>query len=473
MELFRYSAMPKAAGQDRGSNRSNISASAVVTSDTIQTGELAGNTASEVRASLRRIGLQVVDIKPVYKRNKLFSRKTTHIFSLSSLGISNWLNNYLVNRRRAQRAELYDSMATMLESGLPLLEILDTLLTANTGNSKPNNINSKHHRISPRRRMLLEVREGIRSGMSLADALQQQPAWFTGVQVTMVEAGLRGGTLSTVLQSLSEREQYADELGNKLINALAYPALVLLAALGVVLFLSNKTLKDLAEMLTNAGLEVPALTRVIIAFGQFVFHWWWLMFILTASLALLTIYVYKQLLATQRVDYGYSNHNGKSSAITLLTRLTPVVLRRKAVGELAVTLAEMLQTGVPLVDALKTLIPTTPVLLRSILVRAAQRIEQGEELADTLSADIVNHHHNNQLWFTPEFIRLLSTGQASGDMDNILKKLGHRYQRQTQRLINQLATWLEPTAIIIVAFLVGLVVLSAVLPLIRLQEIIV
>ena len=111
-----------------------------------------------------------------------------------------------------------------------------------------------------------------------------------------------------------------------------------------------------------------------------------------------------------------------------LRRLSPKLLRRMAVGCLSLQLAELLRSGVPMVEALRVLAPTTAGstpgnTLRRRLVSAAERVERGEELSAAL---------DDEHWFDPEFRRLLDIGQASGELDVLLERIGHRYARALQ-----------------------------------------
>ena len=122
--------------------------------------------------------------------------------------------------------------------------------------------------------MLVQVREALRGGESLAQAMQDHASWFDPTEIAMVDAAQHGGTLPEVLRSLTERHERSDELTSKLAGALTYPAIVTLIGLGVVVFLSVRTLPQLVQILTDAGIPTPALTERVMAFGSFLYHWW-------------------------------------------------------------------------------------------------------------------------------------------------------------------------------------------------------
>ena len=434
MTVWRYTAVPLERQAQASTRR----------------GELAAESAAEVRASLRRIGLQVIDLRPL-RRSATDPVNHNHLAWLRELhgSIRSSLEGYFRGRRRHERAELYDGLATMLDSGLPLLEAVDTI------------IGSTKRRRCAVRSMLVQVREQLRGGSSLAQATTAHRSWFDASEVAMIEAGQLSGTLARVLRTLAERHERSGELSNKLIGALAYPAIVAMVGLGVVIFLSVKTLPDLTQILTHAGIETPALTAKVMALGQFLASHWLALIVLAVGL-LVGWTVLSGLTAKRQIQWP-----------DRLRRLYPKVLRRMAVARVSLQLAELLRAGVPVVDALRVLAPTSSGggshsggggggSLARQLHTAADRVERGDELAAAL---------DDEHWFDGEFRGLLAIGQATGELDSLLERIGRRYARQAERLIDRLAALLEPCVILTLAVLVGLVVMAAILPLLRLQEV--
>ncbi len=418
MTVWRYRAVP-VGGKGRGGT---------------QRGELAGQGAAEVRAALRRIGLQVIHLRPL-------RRCAAHRAAGGNVptALRTSVHGYLRRRRRDERAEFYDGLATLLASGVPLMEAVQTLAA------------SVHRRRSPLRAMLVDVCEYLRCGASLDIPMTAYPGWFDACEVAMVNAAQYSGALPEVLRGLAERHERIGELGRKLTAALTYPAVVAAVGLGVVVFLSVKTLPDLVGVLTDAGIEAPALTRGVMAFGGCLARSWPLILLallvaVGGGLALLS------LAAARRIEPP-----------RWLRHCSPRLLRRMAVARLSWQLAELLRTGVPMVEAIRVTAPTVRGwTFRRRLEAAAGRVEHGEDLAEAL---------DDEHWFDSQFRRLLEIGQASGELHELLRRIGDRYSRQADRLINRLVALLEPAVILVLAMLVGLVVMAAVLPLLRLQEV--
>lgn len=413
-------------------------------------GELTGESAAEVRASLRRIGLQVIELSPLRGTGRQIG-VVSHQRALTSFAAATghrW-HQHLLTRRRPQRAELFDGLATMLESGLPLLEAVETLLESNR--SRASRVTRRFLRdvSSGERAMLVRLREGLRGGSSLHQAIDNQPSWFDGTEVAMVRAAQHAGNLAPVLRRLARQHERSGELGQKVASALAYPSVIAVVGLGVAIFLSVKTLPDLSRILEGAGLQVPTLTERVMNVGQFIARWWPM--ILTGAALSFGALCFVPAVCSRRAQSRCAPD------------LTPRVLRRIAVAGFSLRFSELLKSGIPVVEALRVLAPTVSSrVLRSKLMDAAERVERGDELCAALG---------DQRWFDREYTRLLEIGQASGELDVLLERVGRRYERTARRLIDRLASLLEPCVILALAVLIGIVVMAAILPLTRLQEV--
>lgn len=402
-------------------------------SPALQRGELPGTTAAEVRVSLRRIGLQVVTVRPIRSRRMPTMRPLAVVQSR--------IAQHLRKRRQSHRAEFYDSLATMLEAGLSLVDALDTMLDSTRTT----------RRTAGTRAMLLGFRESLRGGSSLADAMTTHEGWFDEVDLAMVKTAQHAGTLPVVLRSLAARQQRASDLQGRLTGALIYPAVIACVGLGVVVFLSVKTLPELTGLLTQSDVAVPALTKAVMSFGQFIAGHWLLIVTSVAAAALMAMFA-PALLSALRINVP-----------TWLINLRPVAIRRLAVARLANELAELLRSGVPFVEAMRIAGPTCPMALQAAVRRAADRMERGDEIAAALDGSV---------WFDAEFRRLVQIGGTSGELESILGRIAAREERRAARLIDRLASLLEPAVILSLAVLIGVVAMAAILPLVRLQEII-
>jgi type II secretory pathway component PulF len=415
--LFRYRAVTL-AGPSKG---------------TVALGELSGETPAEVRARLRAGGLQVLEITPL-------RRLTLPKLGLAS-GVAGTFARHLRARRRAVKEEVLDGLATLLDAGVPLVEAIDTL------------IHGEAARHATLRRMLIAVRDDVRSGSLLAAALREHEGWFDPVEVALLEAGEHGGTLSGTLRSLAARQTRRGQIGQKLASALAYPTIVAFVGVAVWIFLSTKTLPQLVKILDDARIETPALTRAVMAAGGFMARdgiW----VVLGGAVLGVT------------VSFAASRHRPmlRRRPAGRHVHLGLTALRRLSLARVTESLAELLLGGVPLVEGLRAVAPTAGNrVLRAAIDSSASSIEQGQRFSETLT---------DESWFPPEFRRLVEMGESSGELAPLLERLGQRMERSAERRIAQLASLLEPAAILMLAALIGVVVAAAILPITRLQNLV-
>ena len=402
-------------------------------------GEHQGDSPAAVRSALHAAGLRVLDLKPVRPR-----RAAPDSSRGASAAVRGFVERRLRARRGGTKAEFLDGLATMLEAGVPLVDAVSSMGEDSTGRSRADRAST---------RVLRDLAAELRDGQSLGDAMRSSPSWFDDAEAAMVDAGQVSGEIAAVIRTIAERHTRSGELGNKLAAALAYPTIVAIVGVGVVVFLSTKTLPELASVLVESGQPVPGLTKAVMATGQGMLAgapWILLGSALCLAAAIAgSIGVRRSGLRLPRWP----------------ARFTPRVFRRAAVAEFFLGFAELLRAGVPAVDALRVIAPATSGVftrdLARFVDRAADRLEHGDPVEEVLS---------DPAWFAPEVHRLIRIGQQSGELEAVLERLGQRYRRSTRRLIDRFAALLEPAVVLVLAIGVGIVVMAAVLPLVRLQE---
>lgn len=331
----------------------------------------------------------------------------------------------------------------MLDAGLPLAEALATLGDPG-GDARPR----------PIQRLARELQEKVSEGAPLHEAMGDRPAWFGLSEVAITEAGQRRGELSASLRVLGERQARSSQLASKLAGVLAYPALISLVGLVVVVFLSLGPLPRLVEVLTDSGVQPPTLTTGVIAVGSTLAVWWPLL-VAASAFAVFAPFAAARAVAA----------SGRAWPM-MLRRLVPSALRAGSVARICGELAAMGRCGVPLVEALRASAATCAGPISASLGRelkqAAKSIEGGGTLAEAL---------DDPLWFSPELTRLVASAEAAGELDAMLDRIATREERRAHRMIDRLAALAEPTVILVLSAIIGVVVMAAALPLVRLRDV--
>ena len=305
------------------------------------------------------------------------------------------VHTHIRRRRLSERGEFCDALATLLEAGLPLTESLRSL----SGGGRP------------RRRLVAGLLSSLDEGRSLADAVSEHGSWFDRIDVAMIRRAELAGQLETVLRSLAARYERSGQLATKLIGALLYPSVVLVVGVLVAVFLSTKTLPQLVTILEGASVDAPTLTLVVMSVGSWLAGSWPAAIIGTAFLVAASVFIPRLI--------------ERTGADTV--RFVPRVVRRVRVARTLRGLADLTSTGVPLVDAIRVLIPTLggpgAMSLARTLDHVARRAEQGEDLTDALS---------DGRWFDGELRSLVEVGQTSGELPAILGRIADRYERSAE-----------------------------------------
>lgn len=394
-------------------------------------GLLSAASHTEAGESLRRIGLQPLRLRRARRRSDSALNGIGPSGHGVVVGVRQISDQWLRTRRTARRAELIDSLATMLSAGLPLP---DALLTA-----------SRSTRSRSLQQCLAGMRESLGDGDSLGRAMAAHAGWFDGVECAMVAAAEASGELSQALRSIGTRLDRRATGASRLLAILAYPALVLCVGFGVVVFLGTRTLPELATILTSAGIPLPRLTSIVMAISAWLAAWGWSVALGAAVLAIAWTPLCRRL----------------PERVRRTMRVRVRLARTIAVGAASRTLADLLGAGVPLVEAIRITAPSTPSSLAHALRSAADAVERGSDLSCAF---------DDPHWFNAETIRVLDLAQTAGDLGTALAQLADRNERRADRAMTLLASMLEPALIVLLAGLVGLVVMSAILPILRLQE---
>lgn len=396
-----------------------------------QSGELTAESAAAARSLLRQARLSVLDLRPVHQRRQV-----------RCLGLGGLAAGWLRSRRAGHKAELLESLATLVESGIPLRQAVEI---AGRGARVPKGV----------RRLTQTLMGELTEGASLHAACAAQGAWFDRLEIAVLEVAQRSGDLSAAMRRLAERQSRSSALRDKLIAAVTYPALIGLVTMLVVVLLSTKTLPPIVEMLVASEIEVPRLTRALVWTGGALASPF--SPLIAAAFGLCVVLLIAVLRAGSHVRV----------APRWYVRALPAVCHRLPVSALARDLADLIASGVPMAQAAEILGPTLRGLgtsrLRASLEMARRAMTEGAALEDAFG---------DELWFDAEFRRLLAVGQESGELPPMLRRLADRYEQRSRRAIDRLASFLEPAAILVMSAVVGTVVLAVVLPLIRMQELI-
>lgn len=298
-----------------------------------------------------------------------------------------------------------------------------------------------------------DLRERVRRGQSLSQAMQAHPALFSSFVAAVVRTGERAGNLGKVLRQLAEQIERELELRAQIRNALAYPLFVAFFSFGVVIFLFTYVIPTLATVVEEQGGTLPALTRILFAISAGVRRWG---IVLGLGLACGLFFL--------RQKARHPSWKVWWDAKVLRLPVMGSLVKMREAGRFCSTMATLLGSGMEMVPALETV---EAVLqneeFRKWSRRAREQVVRGEPLSASLQKSPLFPR------IVPSFVR---AGEESGDLKNQIAGVGKMLEEETQARLKQMATFLEPALIIIVGVLVGLCVLAVVLPIVQLNQLI-
>ena len=387
-------------------------------------GVIEGDTPRQVRQSLRDQSLTPMSVSEVASKRGERARPGFALRrSLSSSDLA------LVTRQ----------LATLVQAGLPLEEALLAI-----------GEQSEQGRIKS---IMLGVRAKVMEGYTLANSLAEFPAAFPAMFRATVDAGEQSGKLDAVLERLADYTENRQNLSQKARGALIYPLLLLIMSVGVVVFMLAYVVPKVVSVFTSTGAELPLLTRILLATSEFVQQYWW------ALLAGIVIIIFAIRYTLAKPGPKFSYHR-----FLLRTPLVGRLVRGLNTARFMRTLSILASSGVPVLDALRIageVIENLP--MRHAVDAAAVRIREGAPISRSL---------REQKVFPPMTIHLISSGEASGKLDNMLERAAINQERETEGLINALMSILEPLVIVFMGLLVLVIVLAILLPIFNMNQLI-
>ena len=328
-------------------------------------------------------------------------------------------------------------LAAMLGGGLHLVRIL-TSLAAETTNQKF-------------RQVLASVRDSITSGSTFADALGQHPHIFDRLFVAVVRAGELSGSLPVVLDTLTVYLEKTANLRRKVRGAIAYPAVILTVALGVVFIMVIKIVPIFENVYARANATLPAPTRSLIWVSGLVRQYTFLVF-LAGVLGVVAFYLALQ------TDVGRRLFDRAKLNVPLFGSL----VRKAIMARVCRTLGVLLNSGIPLIEAMETVSRVAGNrIIENALVLATRRMRDGGTIAATLRE-------------TGEFpsmvVQLVATGEESGTLPSMLGKAALYYEQQVDNAVATLSTLIEPVMIVVMGAIAGSIIFALYLPIFTLGQ---
>lgn len=386
-----------------------------------------------LRASLKVNGIFVTKIKESNAGGSLGLTKTS--FSLKNeVNFKQYFERVGVETIALATRQL----ATLLQSGVPMLESLKALV------EQVDNQTLK--------RVLSQVRADVNEGMSLADAMAKHKC-FSSVYVNMVRAGESSGALELVLERLADFTEGQSRLQSKVMGALTYPIVMMVVALLVVVILMTTVVPKITAMFASAKVQLPIMTRVLIATSSIISTYWWLLLIIIGFI----VYGVTRILKTPKGRAYWDQAKLKMP-------IFGPIMQMVSIARFSRTLATLLSGGVPLLNTLQIVrnVVSNDALEKAIdSVREAVR--EGEDIAGPL-------RRSGQ--FPPMVTHMIAVGEKSGQLETMLSRVATAYEARVETRVSMLTSLLEPLMILFMGVTIGSIVGAVMVPIMQMSSLV-
>jgi len=329
--------------------------------------------------------------------------------------------------------------STMIDAGLPIVQSLD-ILAEQTENK-------------PLKSTIREVRRDVSGGTTLADALEKHPKVFDDLYVNMVRAGEAGGVLNTILNRIALFIEKANRLKKKVKGAMIYPCTIVAVAIGVVSILLIFVIPVFAELYGSMGRALPAPTQMTINVSNF-FRAYFVHVVVSIALIAVGIKMY------------YKTPKGRMVIDGILLKM-PILgdlLRKVAVARFSQNMSLLLASGVPILEGLAITAKTAGnKVIEKAIMDARISISEGKTVAEPLEKSGV---------FPPMVCQMVSVGENTGALDNMLKRVGDFYEEEVDNSVNNITALMEPMIMVFLGIVLGGLVISMYLPIFQLGSLV-
>lgn len=354
-------------------------------------------------------------------------------FSLDSLS----LKRRGMNTREV--GQFTQQLATLLSAGLPLDRSLQVLLEL-----------AENARIE---QTISSIRDLVREGGSLSEALDAQHGSFGRLFINMVRAGEVGGSLDTTLERLADYMERSKDLKDSVVSAMIYPIMLMLLAGGSLVLLLVYVIPQFTPIFEELGGDLPMITKIVLAVGSVLQNFWWGLI----GLTFLGVYLFRRMLANPEKRLRWDTR-------VLGMRWVGDLVAKMEIARLSRTLGTLLLNGVPLLSGLsiaRNVMNNS--LLRKNVEATAMEVKTGGGLAHNLAES--GH-------FPRLALQMVSVGEETGQLDVMLLKVADAYDKEVRYTIDRLLAVFTPAITLLMAVMIGTIVMSVLMAIMGINELV-
>lgn len=330
-------------------------------------------------------------------------------------------------------------LASMLSAGLSITQALEII--------------SKDQENPSMQELIVTLKSNIAGGKTLADTFSLYPEQFSDLYCNLIKAGEKSGTLDKILQRLGNYLEKTENLKRKIKKAVIYPAAIMTVAMIVSGILLIFVVPRFQKMFSSFGAQLPFFTRLIVSFSDFLRGYWYIVF----GILFISIWQF-------RVIYKRSEHfRDQLDKLSLKIYIVGPILRKGIIARYTRTMATTLESGMPIVEAMKSI---APIMGNALYEKAVMNVCENVTSGRGLSASMAETN-----LFPNMAIQMIGVGEASGSLSDMLNKVADYYEEEVNTVVDNLSSLLEPLIMLVLGVIVGTFVVAMYLPIFKIGDI--
>ena len=324
-------------------------------------------------------------------------------------------------------------LSTLQIAGLPIVQSLQILANM----QRPGTLKS----------VLARVTEDVQGGNQLSESLARHPKIWDPLYTNLVKAGEAAGALETILLRLAEFREKSQRLKKKVVGALIYPIAVMTIASAILTFIMVFIVPKFEAIFKDLGIGLPAITAVLISFGDFMAGWWWLL-ALGAAASIVGLRLFRQT----------ATGGNLIDRFMLVVPVLGGIVKKSAIARFTRTLGTLVTSGVSFLDALEITKAATPnVVVRAAITEVRESVKEGETINEPLRRSGV---------FDDIVVNMIKVGEETGELDRMLIRIADTYDEEVDAAVAAMMALLEPALVIVMGVIVGFIVIALFMPLV-------
>lgn len=322
-------------------------------------------------------------------------------------------------------------MYTLLKAGIPIMSALSGLLSSTKNKAFV--------------KVIADIRSSLDSGRELSAALNQHPKLFNSFYISMIRVGETTGMLDRIFLRLFDHLEFEKFMRDQIKAALRYPSFVMMAMVVAVVVINIFVIPAFAKVFANMGAELPLMTRVLLNFSNLMITSWPHLLVGFVGGA----YLFRTYIASDKGKYQWDGFK-------LKTPIAGPIVHKATMARFARSFALSTKSGVPIMSALSLVAQTVD---NDFIAQKVEQMRLGVERGESIYRTATNTGV-----FNPLVLQMISVGEESGSLDDLMEEIADMYQRDVEYEIKTLGAKIEPILIVFLGILVLILALGIFLP---------